>query len=230
MSTPTVTAEGIYTKYVDGLFEHQYEFIMGIINNYMSGLRSYVEMSDIEIMSTNSMNISEHVINKLRSNGFILTMYDNEGFNITFEKCRSVPTPAPRMTQIPPQFPSPESHQPVKIPAKISTIDFNNIYLNKDSFFYANNSVTANALALSFGLPPEDIRSKVFDNIVYKTSHEYQNHISTGLVGGQWIMATLSENGRSDLAFKLATNNAGDIFSLYLCPFLLELPPGLFSF
>ncbi|MHB8581603.1 MAG: alpha-L-rhamnosidase [Ignavibacteriaceae bacterium] len=89
----------------------------------------------------------------------------------------------------------------------------NNTYLHKDSLptgqaglFYANNTVTANALALSFGIPSKQIRSKVFDNLVYITTHVYKSHTSTGLVGGQWIMRTLTSNGRPDLAFKIATN------------------------
>jgi alpha-L-rhamnosidase len=82
----------------------------------------------------------------------------------------------------------------------------NNTYLNKDSLYYANNTVTANTLALSFGIPSKDIRSKVFDNLVYKTIHDYKSHTSTGLVGGQWIMRTLTDNGNPDLAYKMATN------------------------
>ena len=39
-----------------------------------------------------------------------------------------------------------------------------------------------------------------------KTEEEYNGHISTGLVGGQWIMRTLSDWGRPDIAFKMATN------------------------
>jgi alpha-L-rhamnosidase len=82
----------------------------------------------------------------------------------------------------------------------------NNTFLNKDSLYYANNTVTANALALFFGIPSEEIKSKVFDNLVYKTTHDFKSHTSTGLVGGQWIMRTLTDNGNPDLAFKIATN------------------------
>lgn len=82
----------------------------------------------------------------------------------------------------------------------------NNTYLNKDSLYYANNTVTANALALSFGIPSKEIRAKVFDNLIYVTNHVYKSHTSTGLVGGQWIMRTLTDNGRPDLALKIAEN------------------------
>jgi len=82
----------------------------------------------------------------------------------------------------------------------------NNTYLQKDSLYYANNTVTANALALSFGLPSKEIRSRVFDNLVNVITHVYNNHTSTGLIGGQWIMRTLTDNGRHDLALKIAEN------------------------
>jgi len=36
----------------------------------------------------------------------------------------------------------------------------NKRYLSKDSLYYANNTVTANAIALSFGIPPKSIREK----------------------------------------------------------------------
>jgi alpha-L-rhamnosidase len=82
----------------------------------------------------------------------------------------------------------------------------NNTYLQKDSLYYANNTVTANALALSFGIPSKEIRSRVFDNLVNVITHVYNNHTSTGLIGGQWIMRTLTDNGRHDLALKIAEN------------------------
>ena len=82
----------------------------------------------------------------------------------------------------------------------------NETYLNKKSLYYANNTITANALALSFGIPGEGIRKEVFHNLSSKLTDVYKNHTSTGLVGGQWIMRTLTDNGRPDLAYKLATN------------------------
>src|SRR5258708_40317032 len=38
-------------------------------------------------------------------------------------------------------------------------------------------------------------------NIVQKSD----GHVGTGLVGAQWLMRTLSDNGQADLAFKIAT-------------------------
>ena len=60
--------------------------------------------------------------------------------------------------------------------------------------------------ALYFEIPSQNIRSRVFDNLVYKTTHEFKSHTSTGLVGCEWIMRTLTDNGRPDLAYTIATN------------------------
>jgi|YelNatPaOPRAMG01_1025707.scaffolds.fasta_scaffold09217_4 alpha-L-rhamnosidase len=82
----------------------------------------------------------------------------------------------------------------------------NNTFLNRDSLYYANNTVTANAIALYFDIPPKNLRKKVFDNIVYRTVHRYKDHTSCGLIGQQWIMRTLTNCGRPDIALKFAEN------------------------
>ncbi len=82
----------------------------------------------------------------------------------------------------------------------------NKTFLNDTEFYYANNTVTANLLALYFGIAPNEIREKVFGNVVKKTMNDFDGHISTGVVGGQWLMRTLTDYGRADLAYKIATN------------------------
>lgn len=83
---------------------------------------------------------------------------------------------------------------------------FNKTFLNPGTDEYANNTATANVFALAYGLAPDSIRSKVFDQIIDKTLNDFHGHISTGLVGAQWLMRTLTDNGRPDVAYKLATN------------------------
>ena len=70
---------------------------------------------------------------------------------------------------------------------------------------YNDSSITDNILPLYFGLVPENYKSLIFDNIVKTIEVENNGHLSTGLVGIQWLMRTLTENGRADLAYKLAT-------------------------
>lgn len=83
---------------------------------------------------------------------------------------------------------------------------FNNKYLDKDNAQYSNNTVTANLLPLSYGMVPDDYTDRVFNNIVNKTETDFKSHVSTGLIGIQWLMRGLSDHGRADLAYKIAQN------------------------
>ncbi|HVV06234.1 MAG TPA: alpha-L-rhamnosidase C-terminal domain-containing protein, partial [Puia sp.] len=80
---------------------------------------------------------------------------------------------------------------------------FNRQFLVKDH--YSNSTVTANLLPLYFGMVPEAKRSQVFDHIVRKIE-ENKDHISTGVIGTQWLMRGLTKYGRPDLAWRIATN------------------------
>jgi alpha-L-rhamnosidase len=46
----------------------------------------------------------------------------------------------------------------------------------------------------------------VFAHLVKKIEVESGGHIGTGLIGGQWLNRVLTEGGRPDLAYRLATN------------------------
>lgn len=70
---------------------------------------------------------------------------------------------------------------------------------------YGNNAVTGNLLPLYYGLVPEGYEQRVLDNIVYKTEVERGGHVSTGVVGIQYLLRTLTRYGREDLAYKLAS-------------------------
>ncbi|MDQ5928839.1 MAG: alpha-L-rhamnosidase [Bacteroidota bacterium] len=83
---------------------------------------------------------------------------------------------------------------------------FNAKFLNPDKNYYANNTVTANVLPLAFGMVPENLRTNVFQNVVHEVEVTKQGHISTGVIGTQFLMRTLTNFGRGDLAYKLASN------------------------
>jgi Neutral trehalase len=83
---------------------------------------------------------------------------------------------------------------------------FNAKFYNADKGYYGNNSVSSNLFPLYFGMIPEANKAKVFDTMVNKITIDNKSHISTGLVGGQWLMRGLTENGRSDVALTIATN------------------------
>ena len=88
-----------------------------------------------------------------------------------------------------------------------ATIAFNDKYFNRVTGVYANNTVTANILPLWFGMVPKGLEDKVLESIVDKTLNECGGHVSTGVVGIQQLMCCLTEYGRGDLAFKIASND-----------------------
>ncbi|RYY62540.1 MAG: alpha-rhamnosidase [Chitinophagaceae bacterium] len=82
---------------------------------------------------------------------------------------------------------------------------FNKKYYNSDKKSYANNTVTANLLPLTFGLVPEQDKAAVFTNIKNRLK-EFDNHVNSGIIGGMWLMRGLTDNGAADLAYTIATN------------------------
>jgi alpha-L-rhamnosidase len=83
---------------------------------------------------------------------------------------------------------------------------YNKKFFDIKQKFYGNNTVTANLLSLACDLVPEENKTSVFNHIVDKTMIDFQGHISTGLVGAQWINRIFSQYGRPDIALKLAAN------------------------
>ncbi|XHR92866.1 family 78 glycoside hydrolase catalytic domain [Mucilaginibacter sp. UC70_90] len=84
---------------------------------------------------------------------------------------------------------------------------FNDKYFDKATSKYSNNTVTANLLPLYFGITPTADKQEVFKNIIAKIN-EAHDHISTGVVGTQWLMRGLTEFGHPDLAWKIASNTS----------------------
>lgn len=82
---------------------------------------------------------------------------------------------------------------------------FNRRFYKSEQAQYDNGSQTSSILPLAFGLTATDQRGKVFDQLVDRITNKTPGMIGTGLVGGQWLMQTLSDNGRADLAYKIAT-------------------------
>jgi alpha-L-rhamnosidase len=88
---------------------------------------------------------------------------------------------------------------------KIKTA-FNNKFFNQDKNGYSNNTVTANLLPLYFGMVPEQYKQQIVDNITNKIVKDNSSHISTGVIGTQWLMRGLTYNGQPELAYTLASN------------------------
>lgn len=82
---------------------------------------------------------------------------------------------------------------------------FNAKFLDRARGYYDNGSQTSCVLPLAFGLVPEEFRASVFKQLVEKLTRETKGHIGTGLIGGQYLCRVLSDNGRPDLVYGLAT-------------------------
>ena len=84
---------------------------------------------------------------------------------------------------------------------------FNKHFFNKDKNSYGK-TLTDNILAYQFDLVPEPEKEAVFNSIVHQITKENNGHLNTGVIGTQWIMRCLTENGRADLAYTLATGKS----------------------
>lgn len=91
--------------------------------------------------------------------------------------------------------------------AKATKEAFNLKFLNRATGQYDNNTVTANLLPLYFGMVPTQYEKPVFNNIVEKILAAENGHISTGVVGTQWLMRGLTDFRRPDIAFRIADNS-----------------------
>jgi alpha-L-rhamnosidase len=83
---------------------------------------------------------------------------------------------------------------------------FQNKFYNTATHSYSNNTITANLLPLYFGICPDSVKDKVFANIYHKIHVESKDHISTGLIGTQYLMRGLTDYDNTNLAFTLASN------------------------
>jgi len=70
---------------------------------------------------------------------------------------------------------------------------------------FDNGTQTSSVLPLAFDMVPPGDRERVFGRLVEKIEKESNNHVGVGLVGAQWLMRTLSDNGRPDVALAIST-------------------------
>lgn len=79
--------------------------------------------------------------------------------------------------------------------------------LYPDSIYYGNNTVTANLLPLAFGIVPAEYEDAVFRNVLSTLLPEPNciPAVSCGVIGIQWLLTELSNRGRADVAFALAS-------------------------
>jgi alpha-L-rhamnosidase len=89
--------------------------------------------------------------------------------------------------------------------AKRMQIAFEEKFFKPDKASYDNGSQTSSLLPLALGITPDDERPQVLGSLVHKIEEESHSHVGVGLIGAQWLMRTLSDNGHADLAYEIAT-------------------------
>ena len=82
---------------------------------------------------------------------------------------------------------------------------FNEKFLDRAKGQYSNGTQTSCVLPLAFGLVPDDMHEKIFNHLVDKIENDTHGHIGTGLIGGQYLCRVLTENGRPDLVYVIAS-------------------------
>jgi len=82
---------------------------------------------------------------------------------------------------------------------------FNQKFLDREKGQYSNGTQTSCVLPLAFGLVPDDMHAKIFAHLVDKIENDTHGHIGTGLIGGQYLNRVLSDNGRADLCYTIAS-------------------------
>lgn len=79
--------------------------------------------------------------------------------------------------------------------------------LYPDSTFYGNNTVTANLLPYYFGMIDDEyVKQEVEKQIVKAIISQNLGTVTCGVIGIGWLMHALTDMGRSDVAWLLATN------------------------
>ncbi len=82
---------------------------------------------------------------------------------------------------------------------------FNRRFFDPKSGMYESATQLSGALPLAFGLVPEAQRPRVAEALADDIVTKQKAHLSVGLIGMQWYMQVLTQIGRPDLAYTVAT-------------------------
>lgn len=85
---------------------------------------------------------------------------------------------------------------------------FNQRFWDESAGGYGTNSQSCNAFALWLGLVPEQRRRRVLDNLVRDVVELHGNHLTTGNVCTKYLLETLAEHGRADVALAVAAQTS----------------------
>jgi len=82
---------------------------------------------------------------------------------------------------------------------------YNNRFFNPSKNEYHKGSQMANAFPLYLGLVPEENKGAVLNNLVNDIINKNNGHLTTGVLGSKYMIDALTQEGRADVAYLLAT-------------------------
>lgn len=85
---------------------------------------------------------------------------------------------------------------------------FNDEFLDEEEGIYAKGSQTSLVLPLFLHMVPKDSEERVVENLVENVMEKHNGHLDTGIVGTKYLLQVLSEYGREDVAYILATQKS----------------------
>ncbi|MFV1967493.1 MAG: family 78 glycoside hydrolase catalytic domain [Pirellulaceae bacterium] len=82
---------------------------------------------------------------------------------------------------------------------------FNRRFFDAKTGTYESATQCSSVLPLAFGLVPEAHRQRIVDHLTRDVMVTHQGHTSVGLIGTQWQMQVLTDIGRPEVAYRIAT-------------------------
>ena len=82
---------------------------------------------------------------------------------------------------------------------------FNKRFFDPSAGKYQSGTQCSYLLPLAFGIVPSEYYKTVAENLVNDILITHKGHLSVGLIGMQWLMQQLTEIGRPDVAWTIAT-------------------------
>lgn len=82
---------------------------------------------------------------------------------------------------------------------------YHQAYFNPATNDYNDGSQMANAFPLFLGIVPDELREAVLANLVHDILAENDGHLTTGVLGSKYMIDALTQAGRPDVAYGLAT-------------------------
>jgi alpha-L-rhamnosidase len=99
--------------------------------------------------------------------------------------------------------------------ARTVTDAFNRQFLDRETGTYTGDTQTSLACALFQRLVPDDMRDRVFARLVADVE-AHDRHIDCGILGTKYTLNVLTDRGRSDLAYAMATQTDFPSWGLWI--------------